>query len=496
MRSRLLTAVPRIGDVLTVAEMYRADRAAIAAGVSGDRLMAAAGRAVAERIRARWEPRPTAVLCGPGNNGGDGFVIARLLRERGWPVKVALLGEGAALKGDAAHHAERWSGPVIPLAPDALRGAALAVDAVFGAGLSRPVHGPVRAAIEAIGAARIPCVAVDVPTGVDGDTGAILGACLAAAMTVTFFRKKPGHLLLPGRSRMGVLHVADIGIPAAVLPDIAPQIWENGPALWGSALRWPGPGGHKYDRGHAVVAGGAMMTGAARLAARAAARVGAGLVSILCPAEAAPIYATDLASLLIVPAPEPRSLAEYLADRRRDAALVGPGAGLGEGTRETVLTAAALGKPLVLDADALSVFAGEPSALFAAARNAPVVMTPHEGEFARLFDLVGDKLARARAAARASGAVILLKGGDTVIAAPDGRAAINADAPPTLATAGAGDVLAGLVVGLLAQGLAPFDAACAAAWIHGAAAAAFGPGLIADDLPDLVPPVLARLLTG
>ena len=479
--------------LLGVAETYRADRAAIASGIPGTALMEAAGAAVADRIRARWTPRPVAVLCGPGNNGGDGFVAARLLAERGWPVSLALLGLRRALKGDAAAAARRWPGPAAPLSPAALDGAALAVDAVFGAGLDRPVDGAARAALEALAAAAVPSVAVDVPSGVSGDSGAVLGAAAPAALTVTFFRRKPGHLLMPGRALAGEVHVADIGIPDGVLAEIAPRTWENGPALWRAALRRPALDGHKYDRGHAVVAGGAAMTGAARLAARAALRVGAGLVSVVCPPEAAPVHAADLASFLVVPASAPAELGRYAARRRGDAVLVGPGAGAGARTRLLVRAAARAAKPLVLDADALTAFAGDRAALFDAILGLPALLTPHEGEFARLFDAGGAKTDRARAAAASSGAAVLLKGADTVIAAPDGRAAINANAPPTLATAGSGDVLAGLAVGLTAQGIAPFEAGCAAAWIHGAAAGRFGPGLVADDLPGLVPPVLAAL---
>ena len=476
--------------LLSVYEMVRADRWAIAAGIPGEVLMEAAGRAVADRICARWDRRPAAILCGPGNNGGDGFVIARLLAARGWPLSVALLGERGALKGDAAIHAARWDGTVAALGPDALAGAGLVVDAIFGSGLVRPLDGPARAVIEALAGMDIPCVAVDVPSGVDGDTGAILGAAPDVAMTVTFFRKKPGHLLMPGRAKMGDIHVADIGIPERVLAEIAPKTFENGPALWRAALRRPLPGDHKYSRGHAVIAGGATMTGAARLAARAALRIGAGMVSVVCPPGAVPIYAADTAAILVVAADDPTGLADYLANARRDAALIGPGAGLGEATRQMVLAASRTAKPLVLDADGLSVFAQDPAALFAAIAGVEVLMTPHEGEFSRLFEAAGDKLARARAAAAVSGATVLLKGADTVIAAPDGRAAINANAPPTLATAGAGDVLAGIATGLLAQGLSAFDAGSAAAWIHGAAAHRFGPGLIADDLPGLIPQVL------
>ena len=478
-------------ELLTVAEMSRADALAIAGGTPGVELMEAAGLAVADRICARWASRPTTVLCGPGNNGGDGFVIARILEGRGWPVRVALLGGRDRPKGDAAVNAARWAGPVEPMSASSVGGAELVVDAIFGAGLMRDVDGAARAAIEAIG--ERPCAAVDVPSGVDGDTGAIRGVAPDAALTVTFFRRKPGHLLDPGRFSMGVVHVADIGIPDSVLDEIRPAAFANEPDLWSGALRWPRPGDHKYSRGHAVIAGGARMTGAATLAARAAMRIGAGMTSVLCPPEARAIYAAGLVGPLVVESGGPDAFADYLADPRRTASLVGPGAGVSDDTRERALRGLATGKPVVLDADALTVFSGAPETLFEAIGGTPAILTPHEGEFARLFDAEGDKPARTRKAAARSGATVLLKGADTTIAAPDGRLAINANAPPELATAGAGDVLAGLALGLLAQGLPPFEAACAAAWIHGEAAAAFGPGLIAEDLPDLVPPVLRGL---
>ena len=478
-------------ELLTVSEMARADALAIAGGTPGIELMEAAGRAVADRICVRWASRPTTVLCGPGNNGGDGFVIARLLEGRGWPVRIALLGGRDRLSGDAAVNAGRWTGPVEAMSAASVADAELVVDAIFGAGLDREIDGAARAAIEAIGD-RL-CVAVDMPSGVDGNTGAILGAAPRAAITVTFFRRKPGHLLVPGRFSMGELHVSDIGIPDTVLDEIRPVAFANEPDLWSDALRWPLPGDHKYSRGHAVVAGGGEMTGAARLAARAAMRIGAGMVSVLCPPAAWAVYAAGLVGPLAVPAGDPETFADYLADPRRKAALIGPGAGVTEDTRERALRALATGKPVVLDADALTVFADAPDTLFTAIGGTPAILTPHEGEFARLFASQGDKPSRARAAAQRSGATVLLKGADTVIAAPDGRIAINANAPPDLATAGAGDVLAGLALGLLAQGLPPFEAASAAAWIHGKAATAFGPGLIAEDLPDLVPPVLRTL---
>lgn len=478
--------------LLTPAEMARADRAAIAAGIAGITLMENAGRAVADTVRARWSPCRVLVLCGPGNNGGDGFVAARHLAAAGWPVRVGLVGARDKLTGDAAHHAALWREPVLPLDTKLLEGADLVIDAIFGAGLSRPVEGEVRAIIEALAARRLPIVAVDVPSGIEGGTGEVRGAAAPAAITVTFFRKKPGHVLLPGRALCGETVLADIGIPAAVLAEIAPKTHENAPALWLDGYPWPALDTHKYRRGHVLVAGGEIMTGAARLAARAAARMGAGLVTLAAPASVWPVYAAALTGIIVQRVAGAHDLSELLADERRNALLLGPGLGTSETTRTQVLAALATGRGVVLDADALTVFAEAGAALFGAIRG-PCVLTPHEGEFARLFHQAGDKLTRARAAARESGAVLLLKGADTVIAAPDGRAIINGNAPPGLATAGSGDVLAGMIVGLLAQGLDPFRAAAAACWLHGETAAAFGPGLVAEDLIDCLPAVLARL---
>jgi ADP-dependent NAD(P)H-hydrate dehydratase / NAD(P)H-hydrate epimerase len=478
--------------LLTPAEMAEADRAAIAAGASGIELMEKAGRAVAAAIAQRWSPRPVAVLCGPGNNGGDGFAAARRLAAEGWPVRLGLTGEAARLAGDAAHHAMLWRGTVERLTPALLDGAHLVIDAIFGAGLSRPVEGAARALIEALAERKLPSVAVDVPSGLDGATGEVKGAAAPAAVTVTFFRRKPGHLLLPGRLLCGETLLADIGIPAAVLEGIAPKTHENAPALWLDAYPWPRLDAHKYRRGHALIAGGEVMTGAARLAARAAARIGAGLVTVAAPAEVWPVYAAALTGVIVRPVARAEDFAELLADERRNAILLGPGGGTGAEMRGNVLAALATQRAVVLDADALTVFAEERQALFAAIAG-PCVMTPHDGEFQRLFAIAGDRLTRARAAAASSGAVILLKGADTVVAAPDGRAVVNANAPPDLATAGSGDVLAGLVTGLMAQGLDAFLAAAAACWLHGEAASAFGPGLVAEDIVESVPAALRRL---
>jgi ADP-dependent NAD(P)H-hydrate dehydratase / NAD(P)H-hydrate epimerase len=482
--------------LLTVAEMAQADALTIAGGVPGLTLMEAAGAAVAREVERRRPGGPVVVLCGPGNNGGDGFVAARRLAEEGWPVRLALLGEVGRLSGDAAAAAARWTGSVLPLAPAVLDGGALVVDALFGAGLARPIEGVARAVIDAINARRLPCVAVDLPSGTAGDNGQVLGAAPQAIATVTFFRRKPGHLLQPGRLLCGEIVVADIGIRDAVLDQIQPNVFENGPALWLDHYPWPRPDDHKYRRGHLLIAGGATMTGAARLAARGARRIGAGLVTIACPPESQMIYAADMPGLLIAPVGGEATFATILGERKRNAVLIGPGYGTGAATREHTLAALGAGKACVLDADALTAFADEPARLWAAVHS-PTVMTPHDGEFARLFpDLAGNpsKLARAGEAARHSGATVLLKGPDTVIAAPDGRVAINSNAPPTLATGGSGDVLAGFVAGLLAQGMAPFEAAAAAAWLHGAAAGEAGPGLIAEDLPEALPAVLRRLM--
>jgi ADP-dependent NAD(P)H-hydrate dehydratase / NAD(P)H-hydrate epimerase len=482
--------------LLTPAEMAAIDLLAVAEGGSEVELMENAGRAVADLMRRRWStPRPVSVLCGPGNNGGDGFVAARHLASAGWPVRLGLLGERGRLRGAAAHHAGLWQSPIEPMAPNLIDGAALVVDAIFGAGLTRAVDGEARQMIEAVRDAKIPTVAVDIPSGVDGASGRVLGSAPVAALTVTFFRKKPGHLLMPGRLLCGEVAVADIGIPRGLLRSVKPRAFENGPALWRDAYPWPRPDGHKYGRGHVLIAGGAVMTGAARLAARAAARIGAGLVTLAAPEKVWPVYAASLTGTIVLPVATIADFAALVADPRRNAILIGPGVGQSETARDQVLAALVAKRAVVLDADAFSLFADRPRTLFNAI-DGPCVLTPHEGEFARLFPAIkGDKLARARAAAQQAGAIVLLKGPDTVIAAPDGRAIINANAPPDLATAGSGDVLSGMIAGLLAQGLDAFDAAAAAAWLHGEAARAFGPGLVAEDVIEGLPPVLKRLKT-
>jgi hydroxyethylthiazole kinase-like uncharacterized protein yjeF len=466
-------------------------------------LMENAGRAVADAVALRHPPgSKVVVVAGPGNNGGDGFVAARLLAERRYAVQVAFVGERGRLKGDAAEAAIRWKGPTSPASPRALAGAHVVVDALFGAGLDRTVEGLPRAMIAAMNEASAPVVAVDLPSGVNGANGAVMGVAVEAEETVTFFCRKPGHVLLPGRLHCGDVRVADIGIRPDGLERIAPKTFVDAPALWAAAFPLPRIDGHKYTRGHAVVvSGGLSHTGAARLAARGALRAGAGLVTIASPRDALAVNAAASLAVMVRPVDGAAELEAFLGDRRLNAVVLGPGGGVGEGMRALVTTALAGERAVVLDADALVSFADDPTALAQCigARKAATVLTPHEGEFSRLFKAVervstqNHKLDRARAAARHLGAVVLLKGPDTVIGAPDGRAAIAENGPPWLATAGSGDVLAGFVAGLLAQGMPAFEAAAAAVWLHGEAARETGPGLISEDLPDSLPVVYRRV---
>ena len=461
--------------LLTPAQMAQADQAAAQHGQPGPALMDAAGRAVARAVMRHTRPCRVLVLAGPGNNGGDGYVAARLLRQQGWPVRLTAL--AAPRDGsDAAAAAKAWQAPAVAFTPQEAARADLVIDAVFGAGLTRPVTGPVAETLQA--ARRL--IAIDTPSGLDGATGAVLGYAPAAELTVTFFRLKPGHLLLPGRALCGRIELADIGIPEAVLPAIAPLTFANLPALW----RLPAltAESHKYSRGHVTIIGGASMTGAARLAAEAARRAGAGMVTIAATG-AAETYRSGEPGLLVSDA----AIANLLRDDRRQVWVCGPGLGPDQ-ARSAFPALVAANRAVVGDADLFSAFSGDPDALRGAA-----VLTPHAGEFARVFGAPeSDRLSAARAAATRTGAVVLLKGADTIIAAPDGRAAVNLSAPPWLATAGAGDVLSGLIAGLLAQGMPAWEAAAAGAYLHGRAAALAGPGLVVEDLL----PALIRALAN
>ena len=473
-------------QILSVAQIGAADRAAIAAGTPGVVLMERAGQAVADEIVRRFSPRPAVVLCGPGNNGGDGYVVARLLKARGWPVRVLTLGPPQT--GEAKAAAAQWDGETAPLALPL--GGELVVDALFGVGLTRPLSGEAAAAALEMAERPGEVVAVDVPSGLLGDAAQPAGPCACAGLTVTFHARKIAHALEPARSRCGEVVVADIG-----LADTDARLFENTPQLWLARFPWPTSASHKHARGRMIVVSGPVAsTGAARLSARAGLRVGAGLVTVLSPPEAVTVNAAHLEAVMLRPFETDLEL-ESIA-QQVDAAVIGPAAGVTESTLMNTLALARTGAALVIDADAITVFRSDPDELFSML-DRDDVLTPHPGEFERIFPrlLAGspERIAAARAAAERAGAVVLLKGPDTVIAAPDGRAAVNLNGSPWLATAGSGAVLAGFIAGLVAQGMESFEAACAAAWIHAEAAAGFGPGLIAEDLPALAPAVLRRL---
>ena len=480
--------------LLTAEQSRAADKAAIAGGTSGEKLMENAGKAVVALITQEYKPRPVLIVCGIGNNGGDGFVVARLLKEKEWPVTLAVIGDETKIEGDAKAAKTKWtaaSGTIKPFSAELLKGSELVVDALFGTGLDRAIDGKEKDAITAINATALPVIAIDIASGVNSDTGAIMGVAIRATHTVTFVRPKPGHVLLPGKAHTGELSVYDIGISG---DKTTPTHFLNGPDLWKKSFPIPTPDAHKYTRGHSLVVGGGMSsTGAARLAAVAALRTGSGLVSIASSPDALPIYAMTMLAVMVKSVGTLGQLSTLLEDKRITSALIGPGCGVSEHTREQTLLILANKKPCVIDADAISAFANNTQQLFTAIGTTPTVLTPHEGEFPRLFNITGDKPERAREAAKLSGAVVVLKGNDTVIAAPDGRVAINANAPMWLATAGTGDVLAGIITGLLAQGMPAFEAACCGVWMHGEAASHFGPGLIAEDIQTTMPKVIKQL---
>lgn len=482
-------------EILTNAASYAADKFAGEHGVASLTLMENAGRTVAEALTARFERERVVVLCGPGNNGGDGFVVARNLKTRGFDVSLALLGDRAALKGDAAEMAKRWDGTVSALSLESIKNADAVVDALFGAGLARPLEGVAKDVVAALNKSNIPVVAIDVPSGLHGDLARpIAGECVEADVTVTFFRKKPAHVLMPGRLYCGTVIVADIGTPQDAIAAIRPKMFENGPGLWN--YPWPKPLAHKYARGHCVIVSGARTLGAARLAARGALRIGAGLVSVASPPEAVEAHSAALEAIMVKPFAGAAGLADLLSDKRFNAVAIGPGCGVERSTQELVGAVLASSAASVLDADALTSFADDPKALFLRLRES-CVLTPHEGEFERIFPGVlkqsPTRIEAASAAAAVANCTVLLKGPDTVIASRDGAVIINTNAPPALATAGSGDVLTGMIAGLLAQGMDSFHAAACAAWLHGEAANIFGPGLISEDLPELLPVVLSAL---
>lgn len=486
--------------MVTAAQMRNAEQRAILEGTPGIALMQRAAASVFEEIARRYRTRRMLVLCGPGNNGGDGFMVAELARRAGWPVEVVSMLPPSALHGDAKTAAEYYQGPVLPFSVESIRPELLVVDALFGTGLERPVEGMTRQILATADALECEIVAVDVPSGVHSDSGAVMGGAAHAALTVALGARKPAHALFPGREYAGEVVVADIGITSQLAQEAGraaadvPLMHLNVPALWQFSLRWPGTYSHKYARGGVLVAGGPLeSTGAARLAATAAARVGAGAVMVACDAAALPVYASHFSSVMTRCVADAEAFHAVIAEDKWRALLIGPGHGIHEKTALYTLAALATGKPCVLDADALSVFAGSRKALLDACHGA-VVMTPHEGECRRLFgDIEGDKITRAVSIARLSKAVVVLKGADTVVASAQGQVAINMVAAPDLATAGSGDVLAGMIAGLLATGMPAFEAAAAAVWMHGVAGERLGAGLLAEDLPGALPEILRYL---
>jgi hydroxyethylthiazole kinase-like uncharacterized protein yjeF len=498
-------------ELLSPAEMAEVDQLAIAAGpFDGIGLMRNAGGVVAAFLLERYPATAKVhVLAGPGNNGGDGYVVARLLAESG--VAVSLWVSGAPRKGsDAAQAANECPVKPRPLADFAPEPGCVVVDALYGAGLSKPLAGNAARAVAVTTGLDLPVVAIDLPSGVSGESGQVLGSAFQAEATITFARRKPGHLLQPGRQMCGHVIVADIGISDDVIAQAGVRTFENGPDLWRCALPVPVVDAHKYKRGHVgVFSGGPASTGAARLSAMAAARSGAGAVTILSPGNALMVNAAHLTSIMVRKLDDATELHPFLEARRPSALVLGPGFGIGEKTRDFALAVLGGGENrpesvegLVLDADGITSFRETPNLLFEAAggpQAAALVLTPHEGEFARLFpDIAADgalsKLGKARRAAGRAHGIVVYKGPDTVIAAPDGRAAINANGAPWLATAGSGDVLAGIIAGLIARGMPAFEASCAAVWLHAEAGSRFGPGLIAEDLPSALVPVIQQLV--
>lgn len=450
--------------ILTAAEMRAAEQRAIDAGTPVETLMERAGTAAAEAIWRFAGPLPTLILCGPGNNGGDGYVVARELAARGVDVRVAVLAEPNSGAAKAARAA--WSGPVEPLT--AAEGAPLLIDALFGTGLGRPLDEATAAALMRLAGKAAVKVAIDLPSGVATDDGRILSPVPDYELTVTFATLKPSHLLQPAARHMGRIAVAEIGIEAR--SDLR--------RIKKPRLAAPGPDDHKYTRGYVALVSGEM-PGAIALAAAAAARSGAGYVRLIAPQPLPGVPSAVVQS---------RGL-ETLDDERVDAVVIGPGLGRdGEGG-DRLRQALDSGRPLVIDGDALALLAGQD---FPRWSETPI-LTPHAGEFARLFGtLAGSKVEQAREAARRSQAVIVFKGSDTVVAAPDGRAAIAPPASPWLASAGTGDVLAGIIAAMRARELEVFEAACAGVWLHGRTGAMAGPGLIADDLLSHLPEALAE----
>lgn len=474
--------------IITPQEMTAAEQAVFAAGTDSFEVMTRAGTAVAEFLHARWPEGKVQVLCGPGGNGGDGFVAAVRLAKLWRKVEVFCSVDIMSLTGDAAKAAALWEGEVHPLDAAVQAPHDLVLDALFGGGLSRPLDGI--AAELAQRGGRV--ISVDVPSGIDGLAARPLGPCFRAEGTMTFAGLRPAHVLQPAASFCGLVAAADIGVP------VPTSAFENSPMLWAPIMPRPGQAVYKHQRGHLkVISGPAPATGAARLSATAGLRVGAGLVTVLSPPGAVATNASHLTAVMLQAFNGTEDLESAAATAQ--VIVIGPAAGITPATRANVEVLLKSDARVLLDADALTVFDSAPKSLFKRLRPDDI-MTPHVGEFRRLFGDIGEpevnKIETARRAAREAGCVMLLKGADTVIAAPDGRAIVNIHATPWLATAGSGDVLAGLIAGLMAQGMPTFEAAAMAAWLHGEAGRRVGAGLVSEDLERQIPAILGALHSG
>ncbi len=476
-------------ELLTPAQMNKADQLTISGGVAGIELMEAAGKAVCDTLLSELpDARRILIICGNGNNGGDGLIAARILADAGLDVDLLLTGNKDHMQGDAAIARDRLGSNIAIVDGVDQQQYDVIMDALFGAGLDRDIEEKLAGLIREINENNTPVLSVDLPSGIDGATGEVLGVAIRADFTVTFFRKKPGHFLYPGRDHCGQVFVRQIGIRPTVLERIGIATKLNTPQLWRENFPVPEPGGHKYNRGHTLVVSGEIsMCGAARLVAGSALRAGSGLVTIASSADVLHANAASVTSVMLREGTQIDKLLEILQDKRMNCVATGPGMQPDPTTCAKVLAILSAHRHTVLDAGALSAFGGKQEDLFAAIKAAgkSVVLTPHEGEFFRLFtDQTSDrsKIGRAQSAARISGATIVLKGPDTVVASPGGDMCIADNAPPWLATAGSGDVLTGIIAGLLAQGMPPFEAAAAAVWIHGDAATRLGMPMISSDL--------------
>ncbi|KLN61085.1 hypothetical protein WH96_07860 [Kiloniella spongiae] len=484
--------MPRLNHfLLSVRDMYQADRLAMKSGVSGILLMHEAGQAVARAVCDIIPEGRVLVLCGPGNNGGDGFVAAAALDELGYEVQLYSMLPLPELKGEALHFAKEWRGTVArELDAENFAQADVIVDALFGAGLARPLD---RNCCDFVGWSRKKrVVSVDVPSGVSGDTGEVFGdVAFQATKTVTFFMKKTGHCLYPGADLCGDLVVADIGIPKEIAVKLSLLFKENHPDLWSEQIPRFSYDRHKYHFGHSLVWGGEM-SGAGRLAAMSALRAGSGLVTVLCSESDKQIYELTSPSLIVNEHKDPAALKAFLIKRKISAFVIGPGGGQTNAFKSFIsVILKDCSVPVVLDAGAISVFDEDPEELLSLL-NDQVIITPHEGEFRKLFpDLQGSRLERALEAAKKAACIVVLKGADTIVASPNGQVVISTNAPYWLARGGTGDVLAGIITGLLAQGVSVFDAACAGVWLHSDTGQRAGSAMIAEDLLSYIDEAIA-----